>query len=90
MVSAPLALSAFELELDVVDGVRWSIFAALLFLGNQLLSESVVVLFCASLIYHDFLLVIGDLVDDIFRTATAELELIESRHAFRVYGESGC
>ena len=43
--SVPLALTTIELELDVINSVRWSVFASLLFLGNELLSESVVVLF---------------------------------------------
>jgi len=83
------ALTTFELKFDIVDGIRRSILARLLLLGDELLSESVVVRLFADLVYHDFLLVIGDLVDNVFGSTTVELQLIESRDTVWVDGESG-
>lgn len=87
-LDTPLTLTTFEFEFHIVDGIRRSVLARLLLLGDELFSECVIVGFGASFVYHDFLLVVGDLVDDVLGTAAAEFQLIESRDAVRVDRES--
>ena len=86
---APLALASLEFEFDVVDGIRWPVLAGLLLFGDELFSEGVVVGLFANLVNYDFLLIIGDLVDDVFWTAATKLELVESGNAVWIDGESG-
>jgi hypothetical protein len=84
----PLALSSLKFELDIINGVRRTVLAAALFLCDELLPEHVIVRLAADFVYHDFLLVVGDLVDDVFWPAAPQLELIELGHAFRVDRET--
>ena len=78
----PLALSSFELEFNIVDSVRRSAFASLLLRSNQLLPEDIVICLFSNLVYDDLFLIIRYLVDDVLRSAAAELELVERRDAF--------
>jgi hypothetical protein len=84
----PLALTALELELYVVDGIRRAILAIGLFLGDELFPESVIVWLVADFVHHNFLLIVGDLVDDVFGTAATEFQLVELGDAVRIDGET--
>lgn len=85
----PLAFAALELKLHIVDGIRGPILATTLLLGDELLSEGIVIRFSADLVHHNFLLVIGDLVNNVLGTTSSKFQLIEGGDAVRVDGESG-
>ena len=84
----PLALSTSEFELYIVDCVRRTILAVGFFLCDELFSECIIVCVVADFVYHDFFLVIGDLVDDVFGTAATELQFVELGDAVRVDRET--
>lgn len=79
-VCAPLALTG-QLVLDVVDCVAGSGTAHTVLGLGELITEDLVVLVLADGVYDDFLLVVGDLVDDVLGLSVAAAEVLEGSDA---------
>jgi len=77
----PLALTATEIVLDIVDSVPGHGGAVGVPGGVELAAEDLVVLVMANLVDNDALLVVGDLEDNKFGLAVAQTEFIECSDA---------
>lgn len=85
---APLALTAAEVVLNVVDGVPGSGTTLAVLGSSELLTENLVVLVMTDSVDNNVLLVIGDLVDDVLGLALAQTELVECRQALVLDGNT--
>jgi hypothetical protein len=89
---ASLALARRQVVCEIVHGVSWALgqrAALCLGLGvDELLPEPVPVRIFRSIFYHNLLIVIRELEDDVF-DSLSELELVELRDALLRDGDTG-
>lgn len=84
----PLALTTAEVKLDVIDSVSRCRVSLGVFCLLELGAEDVVVGISRCLLDHDLLAVVRNLEDDELGLPPAKTQLVESRDAVRVYGDT--
>ena len=86
VLSQPLAFTTFKLILEIVDSISgtFALLASMCCFGvDEFVAKDFVVAIAGFLFNDNLLVVVGELIDDIFDGAFAQLELVVRRDAIR-------